>query len=79
MRDKNGRECRVGDLLKVFHFTGARRKKHYMYKLIMIIPNRGKGLLAVDCEELAEIGVEKAHCCDLRALGSFEILNEHYE
>lgn len=32
-RDKMGREIRPGDLLKVFHFIGARNKKHYMYKI----------------------------------------------
>lgn len=30
--DKTGKPIKVGDILKVFHFTGARRKKHYMYK-----------------------------------------------
>ena len=33
--DKNFRPIRVGDVLKVFHFTGARRKKHYMYKQVV--------------------------------------------
>ena len=32
--DKNLRPIRVGDVLKVFHFTGARRKKHFMYKQV---------------------------------------------
>ena len=30
--DKTGREIMVNDVLKVFHFIGARRKRHYMYK-----------------------------------------------
>lgn len=30
--DKTGREIEPGDILKVFHFTGARRKRHWMYK-----------------------------------------------
>ena len=34
-RDKNGKEIRIGDVLKVFHFIGARRKKHYMYKQVI--------------------------------------------
>lgn len=34
-RDKNGREIKVGDVLKVYHFTGARRKRHYMYKQVI--------------------------------------------
>lgn len=32
--DKNGREIHDNDVIKVFHFEGARRKKHYMYKLV---------------------------------------------
>lgn len=34
--DKKGREIKEFDLLKVFHFIGARRKKHYMYKWVRI-------------------------------------------
>lgn len=30
--DKNGIPIERGDVVKVFHFTGARRKRHYMYK-----------------------------------------------
>lgn len=33
--DKNRRPIEVGDILKVYHFTGARRKRHYMYKQVM--------------------------------------------
>ena len=32
LRDKVGREIEPGDILRVFHFTGARGKRHYMYK-----------------------------------------------
>lgn len=32
--DKNGREILVGDVVKVFHFVGARRKRYYMYKWV---------------------------------------------
>jgi len=32
LRDKTGREIRPGDMLKVFHFVGARRKRHYLYQ-----------------------------------------------
>lgn len=31
-KDKDGRRIEPGDVLKVFHFVGARRKRHYMYK-----------------------------------------------
>ena len=37
-RDKHGCAMKVGDVLKVFHFIGARRKRYYMYK--QIIGNR---------------------------------------
>jgi len=30
--DKNGVPIERGDIVKVFHFVGARRKRHYMYK-----------------------------------------------
>jgi hypothetical protein len=32
--DQNGTEIHEFDLLKVFHFIGSRRKKHYMYKWV---------------------------------------------
>lgn len=35
--DQNGREIKVGDILKIYHFTAAvRRKKHYIYRQVMI-------------------------------------------
>ena len=34
-RDKHGREIQVGDLLKVYHFTGRRRKRYFMYKQVV--------------------------------------------
>lgn len=33
--DKTGREIRVGDTLKIFHFIGSRRKKYFMYKQVI--------------------------------------------
>ena len=33
--DRKGREILLGDTLKVFHFTGARRKKHWMYQHVV--------------------------------------------
>lgn len=32
LTDKHGRTIGALDVLKVFHFVGARRKRHYMYK-----------------------------------------------
>lgn len=34
-KDKNGIIIEEFDVLKVFHFIGARRKKHYMYKVVI--------------------------------------------
>lgn len=33
--DKHGIEIKPYDLIKVYHFTGARRKRHYMYKHVL--------------------------------------------
>lgn len=43
-RDKNGRCIEPGDVLKVFHFIDARRKRHYMYHQAM---RYDKGRLAI--------------------------------
>lgn len=32
--DKTGRRILPGDTLKIFHFSGPRQKKHYMYKMV---------------------------------------------
>jgi nuclear transport factor 2 (NTF2) superfamily protein len=40
--DKHGREIKEFAVLKVFHFTGARKKKHYMYKWVRLIEDKGK-------------------------------------
>lgn len=42
--DKTGREIMVGDVLKVYHFRGARWRKHYyMFKQIVGTKVIGKG------------------------------------
>lgn len=40
--DKTGRAIAVGDLIKVFHFIGTRRKRHYMYKHVVGVVRLGK-------------------------------------
>jgi hypothetical protein len=40
--DKHGREIMRGDILKVDHFIGARRKRYYMYKQCLGITPRGR-------------------------------------
>ena len=32
LRDDRGHEIKAGDVLRVLHYIGARRKRHYMYK-----------------------------------------------
>jgi hypothetical protein len=34
--DRNGREIMPGDLLKTFHFFGARKKRYYLYHVATI-------------------------------------------
>jgi len=36
-RDKKGREILDFDVLKVFHFIGARNKKYFMYKQARVV------------------------------------------
>lgn len=64
-RDKRGRKIEQGSVLKVFHFTGARRKRYFMYKVAVL--KEGK-LVAMDITELATKGFEVAHACRLEAL-----------
>lgn len=33
--DKTGREIMPGDTLKIFHFTGHRRKRYYLYRYVI--------------------------------------------
>lgn len=63
--DKKGRLVEVGDVLKVYHFTGGRRKKYYMYKLVMSVDGLGKCLSIGD---IAKKGLE-AHSFSLICLG----------
>ncbi len=51
-------ELREGDVLRVFHFVGARRKKHYMYRLITI--DEAGTVVAVDISEIATKGFRNA-------------------
>ncbi len=42
--DKNGKPVTRGSVIKLFHFTGRRRKKHYMYKVIDYIEGQWYGI-----------------------------------
>ncbi len=37
MRDNTGREIRPGDLLKTYHFTGARKKRYWLYHTVVVV------------------------------------------
>lgn len=41
--DKRGIPIRVGDVLKVFHFIGPRKKRYYMYKHVISEETVGNG------------------------------------
>ncbi len=43
LRDKAGSEIKPGAVLKVFHFIGARRKRHFMYKQAVEYVKLGSG------------------------------------
>ena len=38
--DKFGNEFIEGAVVKLFHFTGARNRKHYMYKIVTKVCNK---------------------------------------
>jgi hypothetical protein len=59
-KDKKGKLIKPGCVLKIFHFIGGRRKRHYMYKVAIEVKGE---LLAFDIYELALLGQEKAHRC----------------
>lgn len=57
--DRNHREILPGDTLRVFHFIGALRKKHYMYKHVLGIythPEWREGLDALSISHLSQEG-----------------------
>lgn len=73
--DKRGRRISAGAVLKVYHFTGARRKRYFMYKVAAI---RNGALLAMDITELVTKGFEHAHACRMEALplNGTEVISE---
>jgi len=81
--DIKGREIKAGDLLKVPHFTAARRRTRiYMYKLVcrtddrMTITKDGQYLYAVDvCDIYRKGSLDKAHKCLLSVVGECEIID----
>ena len=53
--DKNGREIKIGDVLKVYHFQAARyRKHHYMYKQVVGYADHSKDYFKISHLELSD-------------------------
>jgi len=73
LRDKTGRQIELGDVLKVYHFTGARRKRYFMYKQVMGIRTIG----GTDYAVIDHLEMDAGHyleCCDGRTLPDYEIV-----
>lgn len=81
--DTKGREIKAGDLLKVPHFTAARRRTRvFMHKLVcrvddsLTIAKDGQHLYAVDVCDIYRTGsLDKAHKCPLSVVGECEIID----
>ena len=56
IRDKNGREIRPGDIIRIFHYIDRWTKRRvYMHKLVL------DGMVAVGIVDIWLNGFEKAH------------------
>jgi hypothetical protein len=74
VRDKNGRQIERGDVLKVFHFVGQRKKRHYMYKQAIGTKTLGSGseyMMFSHLELKDDYYLER---CDGRSLPDYEIV-----
>jgi hypothetical protein len=75
--DKDGRRIEPGDVLKVFHYVGARRKRHYMYKQALRY-ERGRLVIShlnrVDDGEPWEIGKNFYTVLESECLNDHEIV-----
>lgn len=74
-KDIHGKRIEDGFILRVFHFIGARKKKHFMYKIASRLPT-GR-MLAIDISELYELGKTDAHSCPLECCSEIEILQDY--
>ncbi|MGM4936262.1 hypothetical protein [Rhizobium sp. 768_B6_N1_8] len=73
--DKTGRAIAVGDVLKVYHFTAAlRRKKHYMYKQVVANDNFRDGTPVLRVSHLDLSGDGYTLICDGSHLADYEIV-----
>lgn len=82
-RDSKGREIKAGDLLKIPHFTAARRRtKVFMYKLVVNVDEHleinpfGKYLYAVDVTDIYRSGsLYSASKCPLSVINDCEVID----
>lgn len=73
--DKTGRTLELFDIVKVFHFTGARRKKHYMYKQVVEkIVTKKPGVEYFKLSHLSACGTSYALYCNDKINLSYEIV-----
>ena len=73
--DKTGREIMVGDVLKVYHFTAAlRRKKHFMYKQVVGTRRFRDGTPALEISHLDLSNENYVLVCDGSLLADYEII-----
>jgi hypothetical protein len=72
--DQNRREIMVGDLVKVFHFVGARRKRHYMYKHVVRETQTTCGLRILVLSHLDNTEGNYKLICDDAVMCGYEIV-----
>jgi hypothetical protein len=74
--DKMGREIMCGDVLKVFHFTGTRRKRYYMYKHVVGRKELPKGTPVFEIDHMEASSEHQTYyeTIDGRTLGTYEIV-----
>jgi hypothetical protein len=73
LRDKTGRQIERGDVLKIYHYTGARRQRYYMYKQVM----GTRSINGTEYAVLDHLDLDTQHyleCCDGRILRDYEIV-----
>jgi hypothetical protein len=72
--DKAGRQIERGDIVKVYHFTGLRGKRHFMYKQAMGLRSFGSDSQYMVFDHL-NLDTEHYHeLCDGRSLPDYEIV-----
>lgn len=73
--DKTGREIMRGDIVKVFHFVGARRKRYFMYKQALgaVCLKEGSSFRYMQFGHL-DFGTPYHQLCDGRTLDDYEII-----